>query len=293
MRYSNFFCGLALCFFISLTGCKKSEEERDVVASVGSRHLLLIEVIDGIPSQIRPRLTSSETREYVLRWIDDEVLYQEGLSQKLDQRPEVQRELEKLKREFIINKLTEMALDKQIQVSDEDIQAFYAANSEAFILLDDEVRAYHILCATKPEADSIRKRLVAGEDFEAIIHSLNRDSVQVDWDLGYFTRDQIMPEISKVVFDLPPSAYSPPIKSEFGYHILKVVDKKKKGEKKEVEAVKEEIRIKLEEQKRQENYQRFLSQTKSKYKIQSFFQLLESVALDSLKSRGVSKGGLN
>jgi parvulin-like peptidyl-prolyl isomerase len=273
-------------------GCKNSPEESNVVASVGSRQLLLNEVIDGIPRQIRPRLTSAETREYVLRWINDEVLYQEGLHQKLDQRPDVQKELEKIKRELIINKLMELALDKQIQVSDGEIQAFYSENNETFILLDDEVRAYHILCETKPEADSIRKRLVAGEDFKTIIVSLNRDTVRVDWDLGYFTRDQIMPEISRVIFDLPVGAYSQPIKSEFGYHILKVVDKKKKGEKKEVAAVKEEIRIKLEEQKRQENYQRFLLQTKGKYKIQSFFQLLESVVLDSLTNRGVSKGGL-
>lgn len=269
-------------FILTCLGCNNLEkEEKQVLAKVGKETLTLEEVMAEIPKEIRSNLSSSDIREYVRRWINNQVLYQEARRQKLDERIDLQKEFEKLKKELLINKLIEVELDNEVTATDEEIQAYFDSNKDSFVLTEDVVHAYHILVKTQKEANAIRKRLRSGETFEALSKEVNSDSDTNAWDLGYFSRDEVIPQISKVVFNMPIGALSFPIKSDFGYHILRLVDKQNKGDIKKFETVVEEIRLKLEAQKKQERFHRFLLQMKSKTIIETNFTLLDSVTLDS------------
>lgn len=269
-------------FILTCLGCNNLEkEEKQVLAKVGKETLTLEEVMAEIPKEIRSNLSSSDIREYVRRWINNQVLYQEARRQKLDERIDLQKEFEKLKKELLINKLIEVELDNEVTATDEEIQAYFDSNKDSFVLTEDVVHAYHILVKTQKEANAIRKRLRSGETFEALSKEVNSDSDINAWDLGYFSRDEVIPQISKVVFNMPIGALSFPIKSDFGYHILRLVDKQNKGDIKKFETVVEEIRLKLEAQKKQERFHRFLLQMKSKTIIETNFTLLDSVTLDS------------
>jgi parvulin-like peptidyl-prolyl isomerase len=80
---------------------------------------------------------------------------------------------------------------------------------------------------------------------------------------------------------------TPPIESEYGYHVLKIIDKQEKGELQSLEQVKDEIRLKLETKKKNDRYQRFLLQVKSKFSIKTNFELLRmSPFTDSLVAAG-------
>ena len=277
--------------FVALSvvaGCKEVDQKKDVIAQVGRETLTLRDLSEEIPHEIQSRLKDSEIKEYVLRWINKEVLYQEALGLHLEEQSDFKREIEGLKKELLINKLLEVTVDvKRVEIADEEIQTFYDQNNEAFLLNDDVVHCYHVLCRAWEEADGVRNQLSQGVPFDEVVSGLNADSLEFgNWDLGYFTREQIIPEISKVVFNLPVGYLSSPIKSEYGYHVLKVVDKRTKGQKKALSEVKEEIRMKLAELRRQEYYERFLLQTKNKYQIQSNFQLLGSMTTDSLAKKG-------
>ncbi|RMF68752.1 MAG: hypothetical protein D6743_02950 [Calditrichaeota bacterium] len=274
---------VAVALFLFGTPCKKPEQRKDVVAVVGDDYLTLGALIEGIPSQIYPNLSPMELREFALMWIDNQVLYQEARQRKLDDRPDFKRELAKVKQELLIDKLIDEALGSEVEVSDEEVKNYYEANKESYKLTDDVVRANHILVGNKEEANEIRRRLRRGEAFADVARAVSGDSTDADnWDLGYFTRDEIIPELAKVVFNMPVGASSYPIKTEFGYHIVQVVDKQKKGEVRRFDAVKEEIKLKLKAKKRQDRKQRFLLQLKSRYKIHTNFQLLDSTAVDSL-----------
>ena len=273
---------------LMLSGCRQQEQEKDIIAQVGNEALSLTELSDEIPYQIQSSLKESDIKEYVIRWINKEVLYQEALRLKLDDRPDFQQEVNKLKKELLINKLLEVNIDsKPVTVSDEEIQKFYDQNGEEFLLNDEVVHCYHILLNNRQEADDIRSRLTQGVPFDQVIAAMNPDSLKFkNWDLGYFTKEQILPEISKIVFSLPVGSYTTPIKSDFGYHVLKVVDKRTKGQNKDLSEVSEEIRIKLSELRRRDNYEHYLLQAKSRYQIQSNFQLLDSITTDSLVNKG-------
>jgi peptidyl-prolyl cis-trans isomerase C len=94
----------------------------------------------------------------------------------------------------------------------------------------DEVRARHILVPTEAEADDIIKQLKDGADFAKLAEQKSKDtgSAKNGGDLGYFTRDTMVKPFADAAFSMKPGDVSTaPVKTEFGYHIIKVEDKRK------------------------------------------------------------------
>lgn len=89
------------------------------------------------------------------------------------------------------------------------------------------VKASHILVDSKQEADSIKLKLNNGESFEALAKKYSKcPSGQNGGDLGYFERGQMVKEFEDAAFALPVGKVSNPVKTQFGWHLIKVYDKK-------------------------------------------------------------------
>ena len=110
---------------------------------------------------------------------------------------------------------------------DADIAKYYEDNKEEFKL--DQVEASHILVDDEAEAKKIKADLDAGGDFAAIAKEKSTDpgSGANGGELGFFDRGTMVPEFSDVAFSLKVGEISDPVKSQFGWHIIKVTDQKK------------------------------------------------------------------
>ena len=94
---------------------------------------------------------------------------------------------------------------------------------------EQEVHARHILVATEDEAKAIAADLKKGADFAAVAKEKSKDPGAANGgDLGYFTKDQMVPEFAEVAFKLDKGQVSDPIHTQFGWHIIKVEDKRTK-----------------------------------------------------------------
>src|ERR1700688_2457511 len=94
---------------------------------------------------------------------------------------------------------------------------------------EEEVHARHILVESEDEAKAIVDQLKGGADFAALAKEKSKDPGAADGgDLGYFTKDQMVPEFSEVAFKMYPGQLSNPVKTQFGWHIIKVEDKRTK-----------------------------------------------------------------
>ena len=114
-------------------------------------------------------------------------------------------------------------------VSEEEIKTAYDTES-AKVAETERVRARHILVATEQEAKQIEARIKLGEKFEDLAKQYSLDgSKEYGGDLGYFTAPDMVAEFSKAAFALQPGQVSPPVKTDFGWHIIKVEDRKKGG----------------------------------------------------------------
>ena len=94
---------------------------------------------------------------------------------------------------------------------------------------DKEVRARHILVETEDEAKAVLAELKKGADFADLAKQKSKDPGAAEGgDLGYFTKDQMVPEFAEVAFKLEPGTLSDPVKTQFGWHVIKVEDKRDK-----------------------------------------------------------------
>lgn len=133
--------------------------------------------------------------------------------------------------------LTQAVIEQQretVQVSDDEVRAFYDQNQETlYTFPTDVVRASHVLLpADQAErAKEITAKARNGGDFAALAAEYSTDpgSARQGGDLGYFTQDRMVPEFASVAFALKPGEISDPVQSEFGWHVILVVDRKGPG----------------------------------------------------------------
>ncbi|HWV82870.1 MAG TPA: peptidylprolyl isomerase [Hyphomicrobiaceae bacterium] len=115
-------------------------------------------------------------------------------------------------------------------VSDADAKKFYdqqVGSAKA----QEEVRARHILVDNEALAKQLQERIGKGEDFVALAkeHSKDPGSKDDGGDLGYFSKGQMVPVFEETAFALKPGEVSAPVKSQFGWHIVKVEDRRQRG----------------------------------------------------------------
>jgi peptidyl-prolyl cis-trans isomerase D len=123
----------------------------------------------------------------------------------------------------------------RIQVSAEDVQRYYEDNAQQFST-PEQVRASHILLKTegkneedvKKLAEDLAARAKAGADFAALARQYSEDQANKDQggDLDFFGRGQMVPEFETVAFTLEPGQVSDPVRTSFGYHVIKVTEKR-------------------------------------------------------------------
>lgn len=105
--------------------------------------------------------------------------------------------------------------------------AFCMASQAAGSRTVTSVKASHILVDTKAEANLIKSKIDNGESFEALAKKYSKcPSGQEGGNLGYFERGQMVPEFEDAAFDLPVGKVSEPVHTQFGWHLIKVYDKK-------------------------------------------------------------------
>lgn len=114
----------------------------------------------------------------------------------------------------------------ETQVSDTDAQAFY--DREVKSKAGEQIKASHILVAKEDQAKEIYELLVHDGDFAELAkkHSLDPGSKVNGGDLGFFGKGRMVPPFEQAAFALKDGEISEPVKSQFGWHIIKVTDRK-------------------------------------------------------------------
>lgn len=161
-------------------------------------------------------------------------------------------------------------LEPRITVTEEEMKAFFEENKEDFAQ-EEQVKARHILVATEKEAQEIKEKLAKGEDFAALAKEFSTDDSTKNngGQLGFFNRGDMTPEFEKAAFALSVGQISAPVKTEYGYHLIKV-EEKKEAAAPNYEKSKTDIEEYLFNQKLQQEYSPWLQEVSAEYEIKNF-----------------------
>ena len=159
-------------------------------------------------------------------------------------------------------------LEPKIEITDEEINSYFEENKDRFAQ-EEEVQASHILVDDEETANKVKKLLDDGGDFAALAKEYSKDgSAQSGGDLGYFTKGEMIQEFEDAAFSMEIGQVSEPVKSEYGYHIIKVTDKKEAQEA-TLENSKDEIKDILRNQKVNELYPTWITEMQEQYDIKN------------------------
>lgn len=245
-------------------------ENNKVLAKVATREITqenLNFFLKSLNPQVAAQFYSEEGQKQLLdEMINQELLYLDALDKGLEKHEAYQVEVENLK-ENLLKQYAVNQLLKDIQVSDQEVEGFYQDNKDQFVS-PKSIKASHILVDDKDHADQIIKEIEEGLSFEEAAQKYsNCPSKEKGGDLGFFSKGQMVPEFEEAAFNMELNKVSQPIKSEFGYHIIKVNEEKEEGSK-SLDEVKSQIQNQLTSQKQQAVYFEKVEGLKDKYKVE-------------------------
>ncbi len=222
--------GLAIGLSVALLGTAQAQEDK-VVATVNGQSIteedLKVAVTDLDPQLAK--LPAEQQRAAALSaLIELRLMAGEATSKGFDKSAEFQGRLAMLTQRLLHSEVIEQEVAKKI--TDDEIRARYDQEIAA-TPAENEVKARHILVKTKEEALAIIKELDGGADFEKLANEKTEDpsGKTSGGDLGYFGAGQMVPEFEKAAFALEPGSYTKePVQSQFGWHVIKVEDKRAK-----------------------------------------------------------------
>ncbi|MGV8905046.1 MAG: peptidylprolyl isomerase [Acetobacterium sp.] len=205
--------------------------EKTVMATVEGKTIYssdLDALIKQLPQEQANQFLSREGRRQLLEeLVAQELFYLEGKAAKADETEEFKNMVkdaeEKLLKTHMIAKYM-----MDITIPDEDIRKFYSENPDQFIA-PDSVRASHILVPAEQQAIDIIAEIKAGKSFEDAAKEYSAcPSKDNDGDLSYFSQGQMVPEFEAAAFALEVGEMTEvPVKTQFGFHIIKLTDRKK------------------------------------------------------------------
>lgn len=174
-----------------------------------------------------PQMGPEQKRDYLITYLSDVII----LAQAADQHQLANRDDVKQRIEFERHKALMEALLQDAGKAAMTDDAMHKVYDEAIKQTpnEQEVHARHILVATEGEAKDIEAQLKNGADFATLAKQKSKDPGAAEGgDLGYFTKDQMVPEFAEAAFKLDKGQISEPVKTQFGWHIIKLEDKRVK-----------------------------------------------------------------
>jgi len=272
----SFSSAILLTLFILTPSLAKAS---DVIARVGRTKITNLELqkrLDQFPAQSKEYVNKKENKEKVLdQIIDEEVLYQNAKKLRLHRNADYKEQLKNARRQLLISILVREQVDKQVNVTEEDLKAYYDQNQDQFAAFKQR-RLSHILVKTEKEAKKVRGLLRKGKPFDSLAKKYSIDpSKDNGGELGWISKNQVVPEFGNAAFALKKKgSVSGIVKSQFGFHIIKYHNVRTQPKQK-YEDAKTRIQQALIGNKKRELFDNLISMSKEKIKVKKSVEKMD------------------
>ena len=282
--------GLSLIALLTAAGCSGRTGDNTVIARFDGGVITEKEFelkIESIPNELR-RTALTRRQEFIEDMASEHYLWKEAKRRRIDKDAEVQRLLEVAQRRIVVAKLVQEEVDKKVEVSSEEALKYYETHKDEF-MTPLMLRASHILVKTEGEAAKIKSELAAGADFEETARAKSVDTTaRRGGDIGFFQKGQLVPEFEDKVFGMKKGEISDPVRTPFGYHLIKLTDRVPPSLK-DFQSVKRQVHDRLLNEKRTKQFKALLKKLKGDSKIDVNHKALDAFILSHKELIGETK----
>ena len=286
----------SLCLICLLGGCQKKPGDNELVRvndiSISLEEFREITERQSLEGKLR-LLREKDRRDFLENYlITREILYQEASKKGYDKNKQILAKIDDIKRAMVIDAFLEDTLSKRGDVSDTEIQRYYVEHKELFTE-PEEIKFRQIIVESEPVVQDVLVKLSRGESFEKLASTYNVGKYREDGgNFGTIRRGQLSPvlaQFEEAAFSLRNKGeISEVIKTPFGYHIIRLDDKRGTALK-PLGLVKERIRHVLESEKKQDARTAFVKEAKTRATIFINEELWAKEEKQELKTDGEKK----
>jgi len=288
----NILTATAVAFSLALlVGCQsKSSQDGSATSKKGGQALAEVnggvitvedfkKEVETLPPYLRPMAETADGKKELLdTMIVREIIMQQAKKDGLDKSPAVTEKMEELKQRVIVEAFLKKKIEEQANISDADLQKFYDQNKDKF-KSGEQVRASHILVKNEAGAQDILAQIKNGGNFEELAKKHSVDAAGAKGgDLGWFGKGSMIPDFEKVVFGMKEGDISGVVKTQFGFHIIKLTGKRPAGTR-SFEESKDLIKTKLLPEKQQEIFAKLKDELKKGAKFSIKEDVLKGITL--------------
>ena len=255
-----------LSIAVIAAGCARQEGE--VLAKVNDKVITLREFnkkIERLPKHYQD-IVNAQKDKFLEEIISEELLYQEGQRQGIDQDEETREMVAEAEKKIVVSRFINDNVNEKVAIEEDELRKYYDEHSEEF-MLPERWRASHILLDTRQEAEEVLGMLRSGSDFATLAQERSKDaSAKQGGDVGFFSKGQLLPDFEDTAFELEVGQISEITETQFGYHLIKLTERKS-PEVQDFGKIKDLIKKELERNRRKEVFDSILSDLREKADI--------------------------
>jgi peptidyl-prolyl cis-trans isomerase C len=269
-----------ICIGFFSSGCaSKGDTKGNVVAQVNTAQITNSELEASIPEGSSDEVKIALKRNLMEKWIEEEIFYQVALEEGLSLTEQEMALVRNYERRLIIQKYIDTRLSQNYRVLDQEVEDYYNKHKREFVWDDETVHLIHLVLENDDTA--IRTEIRQNKDLLAVIKKnfFDQQSTQERpiGDLRYQKLSEFPSTIQRRIRNLKTGNVSGPIKTNYGYHYIQLMDYQKKGAIKELDLARDEIYMRLQVLKRNEEIQSIKQSLRSKFTIQTDLSKLSDV----------------
>jgi parvulin-like peptidyl-prolyl isomerase len=238
---------------------------------------LMVE-LQRLPQRSRALMDGEARKRFVENYVLNDLLYAEGVRQGLGNDPDIERQVNDLRRRLVVQRVVRKLQDIP-PVTDEQVKAYYDANADRYSTTT--IKARHILVKDEAKANELHAEVRKDPGKFADVakaNSVDTASARKGGDLGFFGHGRMVPEFEATAFALrAPGEISEVVKTPYGYHIIQL-EERREGEQKPLDQVKEQIRATLRNEALQGRTKDYYEQLKQQANLTIDEVVLERVA---------------
>ena len=259
-------------------------QDREVVARIGNRIITVADfnkILTYSDAEQRAMIEKNPQAKPTILWQTVQGLVIAGLAREkgFDKRPEIKGQLEMITNNFLAFQYLQKEVISKIKVTEKEAKAYYDKNPDLF-KSPEQIKARHILIQVPKEApdeekkkliekaEEVLKKVKAGEDFTKLAADFSDDTgtKSKGGELGFFSKGSMVPAFEQAAFALKPGEVSDLVETDFGFHVIKV-DEKKEAVSEPFETIKEKVTKQVLREKQETKVTEFVEQALKKAKV--------------------------
>ena len=272
-KYKKLFLSLTVLILSTLIGgCgNKSDSKGNVVAQVNTAQITNTELESAIPEGSPAEVKLALKRNLMEKWIEGEIFYQVALEEGLSLSDQEMILVKNYEKQLLIQKYIDTRLSHNYRVLDQEMEDYFNKHQREFVWDDETVHIIHLVLENDDGA--VKSEIRNSKDLMDVIKKNFFDQQSTPerpiGDLGYQKLSEFPSTIQRRIRNIKTGNISGPIKTNYGYHYIQLLDFQKKGAFKDLNMARDEIYMRIQLLKRDEEIENIKQSLRSKFTIQT------------------------